>query len=343
MRKFVANALYHSGALSALDAYWGADRLTVLAYHRITDATAPDFDQYRPNVSATTENFAQQMEYVARHFNVIKLETLVAHMTQGAALPPRPLLITFDDGYLDNYLNAFPILRTYNLPATIFLMTSRMEAQTLPWWDECAHYFFHTELTRVDTPLVSGAQLNDPIQRKAALESVMQRLKPLSADQQRTMLDQLAHDLETAPPPEQRLFVSWEQVRDLVAHNVACQPHTVNHPRLSALDAAGARHEIEQSCAAIAEQTDQEVLAFAYPYGLQDDYNSDTLHALRGCDVPLAFTLTPGPVFFKEMQHHPLQIPRILIQYGNTFKVFVAKLMGIHTFRSQRSYVEETK
>ena len=88
-----------------LDQYWGKNRLTVLNYHRIADVNAPDFVGFAPNVSTDAQGFERQMQYVTSHFNVIALDDLVAYILHGTALPDKPLLITFDDGYLDNYQN----------------------------------------------------------------------------------------------------------------------------------------------------------------------------------------------------------------------------------------------
>ncbi|MEK7519648.1 MAG: polysaccharide deacetylase family protein [Patescibacteria group bacterium] len=71
--------------------------------------------------TVTSENFARQMQYLHdHHFSVLGLEDAVSRM-QKNDLPPRSVVITFDDGYQDNYTNAFPVLRQYRFPATIFV------------------------------------------------------------------------------------------------------------------------------------------------------------------------------------------------------------------------------
>ncbi|MEO8392323.1 MAG: polysaccharide deacetylase family protein [Chloroflexota bacterium] len=341
MKQRTANLLYYSGALRVLDTYWGSQRLTVLAYHRITDATQPNFDHYRPNVSATPEMFAQQIAYVARHFNAIDLETLNQFVTRKVPLPARPLLITFDDGYLDNYTNAFPILRAHHLPAVIFLMTNRMNQTGLPWWDECAYYFHHTHLSQ--PPLTGSACLDDPDERTLALESLIRQLKPMNADEQRSTLNAISSALDVEPPPEQQQFISWGQARELVANRVACQPHTFSHPRLSLLSEEAAQREIAQSCAQILAETGQQPLAFAYPFGMPGDFTQASLQALRDVHLNIAFTLSPGPVFLREVEQHPLEIPRVLILHQDSFRVFLAKLMGIHRIRERPDYLESHK
>src|SRR5262249_9333665 len=152
-------------AVRLADTLWGPDRLTVLAYHRIADAFAPDFKYYRHSASATPELFREQMAFVAKHFNVIDLTTLREYILHDCRLPSRPLLITFDGGYTHNSPDAFPFRRCLALPAVIFLITSQMDDPALPWWDLCAYFFLRTARERAQIPFMGEQDLSTPRQR----------------------------------------------------------------------------------------------------------------------------------------------------------------------------------
>jgi len=122
-RQRLTQVMLKTGCWRLLDLFWGPQRLTVLGYHRICDPAAPGFSGLVSNVSATPAMFARQMDYVKQRFNVIRLDALRACVVDGAALPSRPLLITFDDGYLDNYTHAFPILRERGLAAVLCVVS----------------------------------------------------------------------------------------------------------------------------------------------------------------------------------------------------------------------------
>ena len=92
-------------------------RTIVLTYHRIRD------DGKDPDISVTTVNFEREMAYLKRHFDVISINTLMNNIGKSPKMLMDNIAITFDDGYEDNYLNAYPILRRYRLPATIFLVS----------------------------------------------------------------------------------------------------------------------------------------------------------------------------------------------------------------------------
>jgi peptidoglycan/xylan/chitin deacetylase (PgdA/CDA1 family) len=98
-------------------------------YHYLSQPPA-DADIYRRDLSVTPELFAAHLTSLrAAGYTTISLYALVAALTQGAALPPRPVILTFDDGYRDNYENAFPLLKAHNMTATFFVVTDFIDEQ----------------------------------------------------------------------------------------------------------------------------------------------------------------------------------------------------------------------
>jgi peptidoglycan/xylan/chitin deacetylase (PgdA/CDA1 family) len=131
-------------------------------------------------------------------------------------------------------------------------------------------------------------------------------------------------DLPTDPP----VFMNWDQVREMVAMGIACQPHTVNHPILTRIGPEQMRRELVDSRDQIAEQTRQEVVGFAYPNGMPGDYDQSTMQTLHDLGYGLAFTLSPGPVALKKVRERPLEIERIFLLYQDTLEAFIMKVMG---------------
>lgn len=91
--------------------------IPVLNYHKV--------DNLPIALSITPDEFDRQMAFLARHgYHTITPDQLLGYLQKGRPLPEKPVLITFDDGYVDNYLNAFPIMKKYGFTATIFLVTN---------------------------------------------------------------------------------------------------------------------------------------------------------------------------------------------------------------------------
>jgi len=102
-------------------------RVPILMYHHIAVPPA-DADIYRRDLSVTPENFAAQLQYLAEQgYQTITLYDLVYYLALGWPLPPKPIILTFDDGYRDNYTHAFPLLRKHGFVGTFFILTEPID------------------------------------------------------------------------------------------------------------------------------------------------------------------------------------------------------------------------
>ncbi|GAB5492284.1 MAG: polysaccharide deacetylase family protein [Phototrophicaceae bacterium] len=334
-KQLLAQGLRYSGALSLLNhAWWGEDRLTVLAYHRITDIHADDFYGLASNVSATPEDFDAQMTFIGNNFNVISLDQLREFILNDTALPKRPLLITFDDGYRDNYDNALPILKKHGFPAVIFTVTGRMTDPLPLWWDMCAQAFRETTLKTADLPYIGVREISE-----ASQDEFIEVIKTHPTKQMDESIEKLCTALEVTPSKE-ALFFGWDEVRELVANGVACQPHTVNHPIMTRIDLAQRIEELTQSRDDLLQHTEQIVDTFAYPNGSPVDYDKETILALRDLGYKIAVTLSPGPERLETVKRYPLQIRRVYLSNRDTLDIFATKVMGIPALTTQDSYLE---
>ena len=89
----------------------------VLNYHKV--------DVLNHALSVSPQEFAKQMEYLYKNeYHTITPDQLMAYLKYGKQLPDKPIMITFDDGYLDNYTNAYPIMQKYGFTGTIFIVTN---------------------------------------------------------------------------------------------------------------------------------------------------------------------------------------------------------------------------
>ena len=99
----------------------------VLYAHRIAD----DNEGYLPGIPPAY--FRAQLAYLTKHYHIIPLRTLVDALTNDTSIPERSVVLTFDDGFRDNYDIAFPILQEFKAPATIFVVTDALSDGRLPW------------------------------------------------------------------------------------------------------------------------------------------------------------------------------------------------------------------
>lgn len=128
MTSSLKDALGHSIFASRLDALLLRDTAIVVAFHRVKHAPPSD------GLTVSVPLFDQYCRFFRDHFNVLPLGELVSRLERRLSLD-RALAITFDDGYLDNFENAAPIMWKLSLPATFFVVTRWIGGTFVPWWD----------------------------------------------------------------------------------------------------------------------------------------------------------------------------------------------------------------
>jgi peptidoglycan/xylan/chitin deacetylase (PgdA/CDA1 family) len=143
-----------------------AVHVPIIYYHYIGKNPNPA-DKLRDHLSIDPELFDEQMAYLkSAGYNPIDFDTLYAALKDQATLPPKPIILTFDDGYIDFYVNAFPILRKYNLHATEFIPTGLVDTAYYLHWDQIKEMdqtglisFQAHSVTHVSLPTLSGEDL----------------------------------------------------------------------------------------------------------------------------------------------------------------------------------------
>ena len=139
-------------------------KVIVLNYHKI--------DNMHISLSVKPEDFERQMKYLAEHnFHSITPQELYAALVDGAELPENPVLITFDDGYMDNYTNAYPILKKYGLKATMFVITGFLDRAQPGYftWGQAAE-MEASGLINIESHTVTHTSLTDLTEEQVKME-----------------------------------------------------------------------------------------------------------------------------------------------------------------------------
>jgi len=296
-------ALYYSGLLG-IHQRWrqarAAGRFLILMYHRVA------VDRKRcSNLCVSPAHFRQHMRYLAEGpYRVVSLAELAAYLERGEPTETASVAVTFDDGYRDVFTQAFRVLQEYRIPATVFLTPSFLDSQQTPWWDR-AELTIRTLRGLPEGRREADGAIPEPIRPtvEAALRSPNWRVKPridaviaaLKALEGRIRLQVVAALEERASAYDtEPLMMTWDMVRAMQAEGIAFGAHTVTHPVLSQLDAEETRREILGSRETLEAALGEPIPWFAYPHGTRDDFNEQTVSALRDCGFRLAVTTEKG-------------------------------------------------
>src|SRR3990172_9069986 len=178
--------------------------LPILAYHRVCDIGDESMFPFDPDlVSASCSAFAWQMQYLKDRHDPITFRTLLDSLDGKARLPGRPVIVTFDDGYDDNYHNAFPVLRSLGMPATIFVSTGYIGSGKPFWFDLVAHILHHAPEGHLTLKALGIALSLDTgvDSRRIAASRLVGALKRVSNAQRLDILDWLEREHGDAMKP----------------------------------------------------------------------------------------------------------------------------------------------
>ena len=274
----------------------------ILLYHRV----CPSSDSWSVK-PLSPRSFERQMEYFHRNYEILSLDTLVQYIQQGAPLPEKAVVITFDDGYKDNYLHAYPILVKHGIPATIFLTTGHIGSSKLFWFDEVKYLVQLTPLNQLELDELGSYPLRTEIDRLRNSLIISRRLRKLPEERKRGLIAKLVNTCQVDIPDNlgEALFLSWDEVREMSDDGISFGAHTVNHPVLTNLPLEQARWEIVQSKKDIEENLGKEVTAFAYPFG---PFNAKIAELVKESGFTSAVTTESELVNRKA---NPYELPRI--------------------------------
>ncbi len=241
----------------------------ILMYHSVAEGDARRFVDPRNHVPAAV--FEQQAAFLAKHRTVVALSQMITMLQRGDAPAPGTVVITFDDGYLDNLTTVAPVLKRYGLPATIFLPTGYIDRAETQWIDQAYTMFERRLANRITWNDNRGEHcfdLDRPEDRRMAYQAICASLLTASADGRRTMLQLLQDGLgPTEQPP--KLTMSWNDVRTLVLQypDFDIGGHTTEHIDLTQTPVEQARSEFHNCRHRIQEQTGRPPRHFSFPYG----------------------------------------------------------------------------
>lgn len=304
--------------------------IPILAYHRVWDVADEDSFPFDVElVSASIADFAWQMEYVRLNFNPITFRTLLRIIDGEEQPPPRPVIVTFDDGFDDNYRHAFPILAARDIPATIFIATGYVDSDRTFWFDRLAHLILsahpqtlHVKGLAEPVPLPAAANA-----RRATLGRLLEHLKQVPNELRLEILRHIDAVLgagDFALDAQESQPMNWNQVREMAAAGMEFGSHTVTHPILANLGDDDLWFELTESKRVIEQQTGRTVQVIGYPVGGATAFDERVRHMARGAGYRLGASYISGTNLPQNLDHFGLK--RLHVERYTSRAYFAAML-----------------
>jgi len=262
--------------------YCNRFRLLGLCYHSVVSNDVPR--NSRTDIAVTVRNFEQQLALIRERFHPVSLRDIEQACFQGKTLPKHAVFVTFDDGYRNNLTLAAPLLKKYEIPATVFVSTGYIEKTDLLWTQE------------IRERLIDGSNDSKNItERERLADETVRTGKRLSQNDRADYLKQLRNHttlhLESPWKRELYEFMTWDEVREIRQFGVTIGAHTVSHPILSRSSRDEIAREFQECRKTMESELGEECFAIAYPNGKAEDFNADVMEEAKKSGFRIGFNL----------------------------------------------------
>lgn len=276
----------------------------ILMYHRVVKE--PFRDCLDPAMFVSSKAFEMHIKEISQFFDIVPLEAIAE-----ANLKKRLCAITFDDGWADNYDFAFPILKKYNIPATIFIPVNMIGSKKKFWfqsiWDICSQAgknglqvdcirYFNTVIPAWKPEYIDVEQI----------DKLISELKHLPAQELNDLAEQAYRSLGLTPESD-GYILNWEQVREMSKNGITFGSHGLNHYILPSLSREMKKKEIFDSFGILKEKGISVSSFFSFPNG---DWDNESLALVKEAGYKGALTTRVG---YNTAQTDPFLLNRIAV------------------------------
>ncbi len=293
MRHIVAKGLVNLGIPDIYHRFryriLGKDIL-ILMYHRVSPEKGESL-----LIPLPPDIFEEQMKVISKKYKVVFLRELPALLKDKSKSNEKILILTFDDGYKDNYVYAYPILKKYNIPATIFISSSYINNQKNFWWDQIYQIIKNLRIKKLTLNGIISCPLKTEADKECCAFSLVEKLKKLPLAETTSLIEQLIKKYELRLDENTNVML-WEDINKMDENIVDIGAHTVNHTMLSILNPKMIEYEIIQSKKDIENNTSREAITFSYPYGTSESFNKEVINVVKQNGFCCAVTGIPTPI-----------------------------------------------
>jgi peptidoglycan/xylan/chitin deacetylase (PgdA/CDA1 family) len=276
-------------------------KVVILMYHRVVSEKELGRYYIQPGMYVKNSVFEMQMAFLKEHFEIVSFsEVLQLWQDNNLDKSKRYCVITFDDGWLDNYLYAYPILKKYNIPATIFLPTSYIGTTQWFWPDKMgfllrSYYANNMQANQKEALkeyfkkypwlITDNGKMTSQV-----IDIAIEKCKDLSDDEIENIIMGLSK-LLNALPPDDRLLFDWKEVEEMSNHNISFGSHSLNHRILTKLSTAEIQKELVESQYMLGKMRINHVPVFCYPNG---DYTDKIIEKVKASGYQAAVSTVFG-------------------------------------------------
>lgn len=275
------------------------NKFIILLYHGVEDTKTYGIQNYN-NKHISTEEFDHQINFLSKHCNVISLKKLISYFSQKKNFPKNTVVITFDDGFENNYTKAIPILKKYSLPATFYISIGNIINNEMFWVDkieDCINYTLKRNL-RLKLDHEINFKLESNSQKIVAVNNIKTWCKSIVNYKKDLIIDEIINKLEVIPK-----ISSWSGYKLLKLSQIneidkselfEIGGHSYKHKILSMLSNDELKIEINDSIFNLQKILNRKIDFYAYPEGQEHHFDKRVIKLLKDKNIACCPTAIPG-------------------------------------------------
>ena len=292
-------AAHHLGVLAVLRRMRRRECSLILRYHAVAPDDLPAPAYAGPDITIPRSLFAAQMRFLRRAYAPVPLATIVEAIGRGEAPPAGTVAITLDDGYADNYHQAFPVLQSLRLPATVYVVTETLDGGPSLWMSELRAAMMASHAPRLRVEIGGGYEfaLEGEAERQQSIKDLTNVLVPVDAALRRRILTTIRHELAVNGNADlAQTMLTSAQIREMHEGGITIGAHTQTHSNMTLISAEQARIEIAGSRERLEAIVGAPVPDFAYPNtgGRYPHCNQSVAAIIQQLGFRSAVTSRPG-------------------------------------------------
>ncbi len=290
IKKFLTHTLHFSG-VNWLIGKFNSSKVFCIGYHSIWDQSNKDELSYKlyKNISVSSNDFEKQLLFLKNNGHTfIRFVDLKKDETKKLL---KPTIIFFDDGFRDVLKNALPVLKKYNVPATIFI-TAGLANQTHFLWTLGVRSFLFKQ----------GKS-------EESIEKTIAELKKLRMmDREKEIVKMFSSANFILNPADFKVFLNWEEIKTLSQSGFEIGSHGIKHEKLTELSQRGLIEELVGSKKILEDKTGLKIEVLSYPYGRHDKF---VIEGAIQAGYTIGVSTMDGNNSFDYIKNHTFEIKRV--------------------------------
>jgi len=290
-------------------------KFKVLLYHGVSQYNNFQGIENFSKKHISRKLFFKQMLFLKKNCNVISINELEKYKKEKI-IKKNTVIISFDDGFENNFKVAAPILKKFNLPCIFYISSGMIGKNDMFWVDKIEDIINRTKIKYIDIILHKKIRfsLKSKLEKIKAVEQIKKYCKNISAIKKDKLINSLSNVLKIKPNnkySKNYRIMNWQQIKKLASNNLfEIGGHSFNHDILTRLPVSKMKRSIKQSITLLEKKLNKKIKHYSYPEGQSTDYNNEIKKYLKSLGIKICPTAINGVATLDEDN---FEIKRIMV------------------------------